>query len=67
MANGVLQGAGFVFGIIGAVFMAAAILLPYWSQTDPSDEFLVIPTHQGLRNIIFILTKMRSLHKSINF
>jgi len=48
MANGVLQGAGFVFGIIGAVFMAAAILLPYWSQTDPSDEFLVIPTHQGL-------------------
>lgn len=49
MANGVLQGAGLVFGAIGGLLMVTAVLLPNWRQNDPSGDVIEsIQTHQGL-------------------
>lgn len=57
MANGVIQGAGLVFGAIGGILMIAAIMMPNWRQNDPSNNVIEsIQTHQGLWSSCVSLT-----------
>jgi len=57
MANGVIQGAGLVFGALGGILMIAAVLMPNWRQNDPSNDLIEsIQTHQGLWSSCVSLT-----------